>query len=94
MYDRVAMGTVDMASEESYDDTVSTLQEYDSSWYIGPETGQEWKKALKNGVPSLFSINFEPAKVGLLRKIVRKWLARILPEYQNLNSLLRSIRTN
>ena len=63
MYDRVAMGMVDMAADESHDDIVTSLQEYDSSWCICPETSVEWKNALKLGVPSLYSISRDPAKV-------------------------------
>jgi len=63
MYDRVAMGTVDMASEESHDEIVTSLQEFDLSWCIAPEASVEWKKALKDGIPSLFAISFDPTKV-------------------------------
>ena len=63
MYDRVAMGTVDEAAEESHDETVTSLQELDTSWFIGPETSTGWKLALKQGIPSLFSVQFDPTKV-------------------------------
>ena len=63
MYDRVAMGTVDMASDESHDEVVTSLQEYDSSWCIAPEDSVEWRSALKDGIPSLFSIGFDSTKV-------------------------------
>ena len=66
MYDRVAMGTVDDAANEAHDEIMTSLQEYDSRWYIGPENSSGWKKALKNGIPSLFSVSFDSAKVKVL----------------------------
>ena len=63
MYDRVAMGTVDMASDESHDEVVTSLQEYDSRWWIGTEGSVECRSAPKDGIPSLFSIGFDFTKV-------------------------------
>ncbi|XP_076800119.1 pecanex-like protein 4 isoform X1 [Clavelina lepadiformis] len=82
MYDRVVMGTVESAGEEAYDEMVTSLQEYDSDWFIGVEGSRGWEVAVSKGVSSLFSLSYDSNKGEyssrmLLRRKVETHVTRL-----------------
>lgn len=98
MYDRVAMGTAD-DEDEAHEEFAASLKDFETSWHIGPENATSWKEALKKGIPSLFSINFELSKVrrnDLSRELVLGALSRTgnCDKVFSLSTLFHIILTN
>uniref|UniRef100_H2Z776 Pecanex-like protein n=1 Tax=Ciona savignyi TaxID=51511 RepID=H2Z776_CIOSA len=93
MYDRVAMGTTDLAEDEDFEETMTSLRELQSDWFIGVESSADWKAAVEKQVPSLFSLshgdssNSFSARV-LTRRPVEAHITHVSP------SSVRSIWSN
>ncbi|XP_078483861.1 pecanex-like protein 4 [Ciona intestinalis] len=65
LYDRVAMGTTDLADDEDFAEVLTSLQEYQSDWFIGLETSTEWKTAVEKGISSLFALSHDGSLNGV-----------------------------
>ncbi|PIK43364.1 putative pecanex-like protein 4-like [Apostichopus japonicus] len=42
------------------EDLITNLEDYESNWYLGSDTDEEWKEAIKRHKPELFSLMFNP----------------------------------
>lgn len=58
-YDQVVLGEGDDDEE-----VIECLEEYETSWYLGSDTDEEWKDAIKKQKQQLFSLMFNAAEVS------------------------------
>ena len=59
MYDEASLGEADSNSE-----LVEYLQDYDSSYFIAPESDPRWKESVLAQRPHLFSLGRDPEQVS------------------------------
>lgn len=57
-YDQIVLGEGD-----EDEDLITNLEDYESNWYLGSDTDEEWKEAIKRQKPELFSLMFNPQEV-------------------------------
>lgn len=65
MVDKASLGPI-----ENFKELVNYLEEYENDWYIGLVSDLEWKQAVLQEKPYLFSLGHDPNMVS--RKITSK----------------------
>lgn len=58
MLDSMLLGDI-----ESHEELEESLRDYDKNWFIGRETDPEWKAAVLDNKPNLFSLGHNSLQV-------------------------------
>lgn len=78
LYDRALMGDVIPSSDEYHQELVEAINDLEQAWYVGTETDNDWKEAIRCQQMSLFTIKKTENGLSSRMLLVRPVEAHVL----------------